>query len=93
MPLFKQMMRYKALTGFKIACSGRLSRRGRASHYVRSRGKNPLSKITAFVSYAFRSVVLKNSVCGIKVWLFYDRNNAHPYQSAIVNNRTYFAIF
>jgi hypothetical protein len=67
-PIFNQML-YQAhiLSGYKVSCNGRLSRRGRSSAYIKSRGKLPFSSTSAFVSYSCRSVVLKNSICGIKV--------------------------
>ena len=74
-PIFNQMLyQVKLLSGYKITCNGRLSRRGRAAAYIKSRGKLPFSRTSAYVSYSCRSVVLKNSICGIKVWLFYRRN-------------------
>jgi len=67
-PILNQMLYNKdILLGYKITCSGRTSRRGRASFSIRSRGNLPLSTVVSFVSYAFCTVVLKNSICGIKV--------------------------
>lgn len=68
MPILNQLMYDdEMLMGYKITCSGRTSRRGRASFSIRSRGNLPLSTVVASVSYAFGTIVLKNSICGIKV--------------------------
>nr|YP_009163140.1 ribosomal protein S3 [Balamuthia mandrillaris]AKT94916.1 ribosomal protein S3 [Balamuthia mandrillaris] len=72
-PIWNRMLRYNLL-GYKVSCNGRMSRRGRASSFIRSRGKFPFSAVVSFVSYGFTTVVLKNSICGIKVWLFFKKN-------------------
>jgi ribosomal protein S3 len=67
-PILNQLLYTEnILIGYKITCSGRTSRRGRASFSIRNRGKLPLSTVISFVSYAFGTVILKNSICGIKV--------------------------
>lgn len=67
LPILKQMLYKELITGFKIACHGRMSRRGRASGYIRGRGATSFSNMTALTTYSCRDVVLKNSLCGIKV--------------------------
>ena len=71
LPILNMMMNnQKIIMGYKISCNGRTSRRGRASSFLRSRGAFPYSKAVSQVSYGYGTVILKNSVCGIKVWLF-----------------------
>ena len=68
--LLRQMTRFltKAqIVGFKIVCSGRFARRGRASYIWHQRGKVATSNINLKVEYSLRLVTLTNSICGIKV--------------------------
>jgi hypothetical protein len=55
--------------GFKISCSGRFERRGRASHTWKLVGKVPFSDINMHVDYAIMLPVLTNSICAVKVWI------------------------
>lgn len=71
LPILNKIFRSGNLLGYKIMCNGRTSRRGRASSYLKSRGKFPYSSVVSYVSYSYRTVILKNSICGIKVWLFF----------------------
>ena len=72
--ILNHLIKFENLTGYKIVCNGRLSRRGRSSSLLRSRGSMPLSTYCTYVDYSYQSVVLKNSICGIKVWLYYKKN-------------------
>lgn len=67
LPILNKIFRSGNLLGYKIVCNGRTSRRGRASSYLKSRGKFPYSTVVSYASYGFRTVILKNSICGIKV--------------------------
>jgi ribosomal protein S3 len=55
--------------GFKIKCSGRFSRKQRASSYWFSLGSVPLNSVTATIDYSMYTVPLANSAITIKVWI------------------------
>lgn len=57
------------LLGFKISCSGRFSRRDRASHISFIKGKVPLNTLKSKIDYGFWSVPIKNSAISVKVWM------------------------
>jgi hypothetical protein len=63
----------RGLNGFKIHCIGRFSRKQRRSSIWFSRGKVPLSSISANIDYAFYTIPQKNSAVTIRVWLNDDR--------------------
>lgn len=65
----------RGLNGFKIHCIGRFSRKQRRSSIWFSRGKLPLSTISANIDYAFYTIPQKNSAVTIRVWLNDDRVN------------------
>ena len=67
----KIIVNYVKPHGFKLQLSGRFTRKQRASKFVLSYGTLPLNTMTALIDYAFKTVVLKYSVCGIKVWLHF----------------------
>ena len=73
-PLTKQLKNYFRLSasrirGWKIMCAGRFSRKEIASFIVYKGGAFGFSVVNAFLDYHFSKVILKYSVCGIKVWL------------------------
>lgn len=70
-PLLRTLNQLEFLRGFKIACSGRFTRKQIATYYWEKSGKLPLNEITQFIDYKFLTVTLKNSICGIKIWLCY----------------------
>ena len=55
--------------GFKIKFKGRFKRRNRSKKLVFGMGKMPLTTVSVYVDYNFSTIVLRNSICGIKVWL------------------------
>jgi ribosomal protein S3 len=57
------------IVGFKIACSGRFERRGRASYVWEQCGKVAAGNLNLKVDYSLKLVTLTNSICGIKVWI------------------------
>ena len=67
----KYLIKYKSiLMGFKFAFRGRFSRKQRASFIWIHEGKVPLNTLSLFIDYSFLTVTLKNSVVGIKIWLY-----------------------
>lgn len=57
------------LLGFKMQCSGRFTRRQRASSIWFSYGSTPLNTIKENIDYSFFSIPIANSKITIKVWL------------------------
>jgi len=55
--------------GFKIKCSGRFSRKQRASSSWFLLGSVPLNKVTSFIDYSAYTVFLSNSAITVKVWI------------------------
>jgi ribosomal protein S3 len=66
-PISKELGFNTTLDGFKIKCSGRLTKTERASVSMQQFKRVSLSTVDAKIDYAFDYVRLKNSVCGIKV--------------------------
>jgi len=62
-----------SLVGFKIDCKGRFTRRQRASFLTLKEGRLPFSSRNMFIDYASDSVILKYGKCGLKVWLFFEK--------------------
>ena len=58
------------IKGYKMHLVGRFTRKQRASSYWFSRGKVPLSTVSALVDFAYYTVPLKNSAITVKVWLY-----------------------
>lgn len=70
-PLKKRILQRKkgGLIGFKMQCSGRFTRRQRASSIWFSYGKVPLCTLNENIDYSFFSKPITNSIITIKVWL------------------------
>lgn len=72
-PVLKSLKKKKsnvsALKGIKVICSGRFTRKQRASSSAYSVGSIPLSSYSAKVDYNERFVRLKYGICNIKVWV------------------------
>lgn len=68
-PLILKFSRFELMSGFKISCAGRFTRRQIAVYTWQKKGEVPLNSFSRFVDYQFSNAFLKNSVCGIKVWL------------------------
>lgn len=67
----KYIFRYKSvLMGYKFAFRGRFSRKQRASFIWIHEGKVPLNTLNLFIDYSFLTITLKNSIVGIKIWLY-----------------------
>lgn len=70
-PAFKWIRELNTIKGFKVACSGRISRKQRATYYWKSGGSLGYGNPKVMLDYAFESVPLRFGTCGIKVWLRY----------------------
>jgi hypothetical protein len=70
-PIKIELLKVKDLNrffyGFKIRLSGRFERRNRARVYSLYEQTLPLSTVVAPIDYYYSTVILKNSICSIKV--------------------------
>jgi ribosomal protein S3 len=57
----------KGFHGFKFKFKGRFKRRNRSKKIVFGGGKMPLATISVYIDYNFSTIILRNSICGIKV--------------------------
>lgn len=68
--LFKSLMRGKKLVrGYKITCSGRFSRKQRATYSWKAFGSLAFSTVKSKLDYSYKTIALKYSSCTIKVWI------------------------
>jgi ribosomal protein S3 len=68
--LFKILMKKKRIVkGYKITCSGRFSRKQRATYSWKSFGSLAFSTVKSKLDYSYRTIALKYSSCTIKVWV------------------------
>lgn len=77
--LLKQMKQLRfsgTILGFKITCSGRFARRGRASFIWEDTGKIGENVLKLDVDYNLSLVTLVNSICGIKIWIIKSKQPA-----------------
>lgn len=66
--LFRILMRKKRIVrGYKIMCSGRFSRKQRATYNWKSFGSLALSTVKSKLDYSYRTIALKYSSITIKV--------------------------
>lgn len=66
-PVISFLKRQDYITGFKVKCKGRFSKKQRKSILVFNYGVLNLSSSDNFLDYNMSLVVLKFSVCAIKV--------------------------
>jgi len=78
--LSRDILVKKILFGYRIQCTGRFTRRQRATYLVFKEGKVPLATIQTKIDYAADYVVLKDGVGSIKVWLY----QTDKFQEAVV---------
>ena len=78
--LSKDILANKYLFGYRIQCTGRFTRRQRATYLIFKEGKVPLATIEAKIDYAADYVILKDGVGSIKVWLY----QTDKFQEAVV---------
>jgi ribosomal protein S3 len=68
--LFKSLMKKKRLVkGYKITCSGRFSRKQRATYSWKAFGSLAFSTVKSRLDYSYKTIALKYSACTIKVWV------------------------
>jgi hypothetical protein len=67
--------RANQLQGFKIVVAGRLTRKERAAHIVKIKGKIPYSTKTQAIEYYNDFKIMRFGVVGIKVWFVRKQHN------------------
>lgn len=68
-PIMKNLKENKNILGYKFSFSGRFSRREMATYEWFVDGAIPLNTINAKIEYKQFPVLLKDGICGIKVWI------------------------
>nr|WFG74044.1 30S ribosomal protein S3 [Cavernulicola chilensis] len=68
---------YYILKGIRICCAGRLSGASSTMSHkkIQSMGPIPIQSFHKYIDYAHDEAHTKYGVCGIKVWLFYEKKN------------------
>lgn len=69
MPMLRHLSNNKYVRGFRIVCAGRFTRKEIALYDLRTYSSVPFSGVTSRMDFSLSEVVLKYSICGIKVWL------------------------
>lgn len=70
-PVLKALHACKNVEGYKVQCAGRFTRKQMAETVKFGKGRIPLNTFSSKVDYAAATVILKYSLCGIKVWINY----------------------
>ena len=68
-PVLKSLMANPYVSGFRMTCSGRFTKKEIATYDLRTYSSVPFSGVSKHLDYGFSEVILKYSVCGVKVWL------------------------
>lgn len=71
----EKVKQQKDVLGFKVLAKGRVDGATIKRKEQISWGRMPLSKLTADIDYAFRPVLTKYGIVGIKVWLYKGDKN------------------
>lgn len=69
MPILRSLSAHPSISGFRISCAGRFTKKEIASYDLRTYSSVPFSTVSKRLDYALSEVVLKYSICGVKVWL------------------------
>ena len=73
--LFKNQMARKTVSGYKIVCSGRFSRKQRATYSWKIFRSLAPASVKSNLDYSYRTIALKYSACTIKVYVRNRRNH------------------
>ncbi len=68
-PVLRDLKSNKSIKGFKFSFCGRFSRKEMATCQWFSNGKVPSNTLNSFIEYKLFTVILKDSLCGIKIWI------------------------
>jgi ribosomal protein S3 len=69
LPVIRNLRKNKNLLGFKFSFCGRFSRKEMATTEFFSHAAVSFNTLSFFIDYALVGVILKDSFCGIKIWL------------------------
>lgn len=72
MPVIRHLTNTYFVKGFRIVCAGRFTRKEIALYDLRTYSSVPFSGVSSHLDFSLAEVVLKYSICGIKVWLHRD---------------------
>jgi ribosomal protein S3 len=89
-PVLKDLSFNHSVIGFKISCCGRFTKKEIATFFWKRQRQLSTNTITALIDYSLNEVVLKYSLCGIKVWI--QRKIPTKYLFFAVRNK-YFGFF
>lgn len=78
-PVLRDLKSNKSIKGFKFSFCGRFSRKEMATCQWFSNGKVPSNTFNSFIEYKLFTVILKDSLCGIKIWITRRKNYARKY--------------
>jgi ribosomal protein S3 len=68
-PVFRDLKQNSRILGYRIACSGRFTKKEIATYEWYQAGSLPTNKLRAHLDYAFIPFIMKYSVCCFKVWI------------------------
>lgn len=88
-PILKDLSTNPSLKGFRLSCCGRFTKKEIATYKWERRGKISLNTIEAKIDYSFDFVILKYSVCGIKIWLHRNPNYKLFFRKWFENYKNY----
>jgi hypothetical protein len=69
MPIMRTLKKIQHIIGFKFSFCGRFSREEMATAEFFSNAAVSLNTLNLFIEYLLTGVILKDSYCGIKIWL------------------------
>jgi len=72
LPLF--LRTFPNIKGLRVDWEGRLNSSERSKHHWFKLGSTPLQNFQGGVDYGFTPAFTRYGVCGIHVWLFYDKS-------------------
>lgn len=79
-PILKDLgskIKRRSITGYKIVCSGRFTRKQIATYMWMKGGSINLNTISNLIKYSEARIRLKYGLCGIKVWINYKTNSSN----------------
>ncbi len=68
-PILKYFNTNKVISGFRIICAGRFTKKEIATYEIKNFSRVPFGNISYHLDYYCSEIILKYSVCGIKVYL------------------------
>ncbi len=69
LPMLRHLSYNEYVRGFRVVCAGRFTRKEIALYDLRTYSSVPFSGVSSKLDFALSEVVLKYSICGVKVWL------------------------